>query len=152
MNDYGMHIRQILRHSLNPRCVCVCVCNSQVGTAASEYALNYLGRRYTHANVFMRLEQRLREKGSLTPTALLTTGHPRTPAIRRHNYRRGKSAAEKLTRYCTRIGTTPTEGGRSASRLSTASIPPLAERTSVFRRSSSASAILGMATTPTGSG
>jgi hypothetical protein len=39
------------------------------GTAAREYALRQSGRRQPDANVFRRLEQRLRETGSGTPTA-----------------------------------------------------------------------------------
>jgi hypothetical protein len=57
-------------------------CNSRAGTAAREYALRYPGRRHPDANVF-RLEQRLRETGSVTPTALVNAGRPgtvRTPA------------------------------------------------------------------------
>jgi hypothetical protein len=59
------------------------VCNSRAGTASREYALRYPGRRHPDANVFRRLEQRLRETGSVTPTALVNAGRPwavRTPA------------------------------------------------------------------------
>jgi hypothetical protein len=52
--------------------------NSQAGTAAWEYALRYPGRRHPDANVFRRFEQRLRETGSVTPTALVNAGRPRT--------------------------------------------------------------------------
>jgi hypothetical protein len=58
-------------------------CNSRAGTAAREYALRYPGRRHPNSNVFRRLEQRLRETGSVTPTALVNAGRPRsvrTPA------------------------------------------------------------------------
>jgi hypothetical protein len=53
-------------------------CNSRAGTAAQEYALRYPGRRHPDANVFRRLEQRLRETGSVTPTAFVKAGRPRT--------------------------------------------------------------------------
>jgi hypothetical protein len=52
------------------------VCNSFAGTAAREYVLHYPGRRHPDANVFQRLEQRLRKTGSVTPTALVNAGHP----------------------------------------------------------------------------
>jgi hypothetical protein len=58
-------------------------------------------------------------------------------------------AVEKLTRYRNRIGTIPTECPRSTLCRSIASIPLLAESTSVSRRSSSTDAILRMATTST---
>jgi hypothetical protein len=54
------------------------VCNSRAGTAAREYVLRYPGRRHPDANVFRRLEQRLRETGSVTPTATVNAGRPRT--------------------------------------------------------------------------
>jgi hypothetical protein len=53
-------------------------CNSRAGTAAREYALRYPGQRHPDANVFRRLEQRLRVTGSVTPTALVNAGRPRT--------------------------------------------------------------------------
>jgi hypothetical protein len=54
-------------------------CNSRAGTAAREYALCYPGRRHPDADVFRRLEQRLYETGSVTPTtALVNAGSPRT--------------------------------------------------------------------------
>jgi hypothetical protein len=53
-------------------------CYSRAGTAAREYALRYPGRRHPDANVFRRLEQGLRETGSVTPTALVNAGRPRT--------------------------------------------------------------------------
>jgi len=53
-------------------------CNSRAGTAAREYALRYLGRRHPDANVFRRLEQRLRETGSVNPTAHVNGGRPQT--------------------------------------------------------------------------
>jgi hypothetical protein len=53
-------------------------CNSRAGSAAREYALRSIGRRHPDANVFRRLELRLREKGSLIPTALVNAGRPRT--------------------------------------------------------------------------
>jgi hypothetical protein len=53
-------------------------CNSRAGTAAREYALRYSGGRHPDANVFRRLEQRLRETGSVTPTALVNAGRTRT--------------------------------------------------------------------------
>jgi hypothetical protein len=45
--------------------------NSRAGIVAREYALRYPGRRHPDADVFRRLEQRLRETGSATPTALV---------------------------------------------------------------------------------
>jgi hypothetical protein len=54
------------------------------------------------------------------------------------------AAVEKLTRHRMRIGTISTEGPRSTSSLSIASIPLLAESTSVSRRAFSTDAILGM--------
>jgi hypothetical protein len=53
-------------------------CNSRAGTAAREYALRYPGRRYTNANVFRLLEQRLYETGSVKPTTHVNAGRPRT--------------------------------------------------------------------------
>jgi hypothetical protein len=53
-------------------------CNSRAGTAAREYAIRYTGRRHPDANLFRRLQQRLRETGSVTPTALVNAGRPRT--------------------------------------------------------------------------
>jgi hypothetical protein len=53
-------------------------CNSRAGTAAREYALRYPGRRHSDTNVIRRLEQRFRETGSVTPTALVNAGRPRT--------------------------------------------------------------------------
>jgi hypothetical protein len=53
-------------------------CNSRAGTAAREYALRCPGRCHPDVNVFRRLEQRLHEKGSVTPTALVNAGRPRT--------------------------------------------------------------------------
>jgi hypothetical protein len=55
-----------------------CNSNSRAGTAAREYALHYPGRCHPDANVFRRLAQRLRETGSVTPTALVNAGRPRT--------------------------------------------------------------------------
>jgi hypothetical protein len=53
-------------------------CNSRAGTAAQEYALRYPGRRHPDTNVFRRLEQRLLETGSVTPTTLVKAGRLRT--------------------------------------------------------------------------
>lgn len=56
--------------------------NSAAGTAARN-ALSYPGRRHPDANLFRRLEQRLRETESVAPTAHATAGRPwpvRTPA------------------------------------------------------------------------
>jgi hypothetical protein len=50
-----------------------CACNSRVGTAAP-----YPGRRYPDANALRRLEQRLRETGSVTLMLHVNTGRPRT--------------------------------------------------------------------------
>jgi hypothetical protein len=69
-----------------------------------------------------------------------------TSQLRCHNYSCGTRAVEKLTRYRTRIGTITTEGPQSTSWRTFASIPLLAERASVSRRSSSTDAILRMAT------
>jgi hypothetical protein len=69
-----------------------------------------------------------------------------TSKWRCRNYNYGTRAAEKLTRYCTRIVTIPTEGPRGPSRRSAASKPLLAGRTSVSRWSSSTHAILRIAT------
>jgi hypothetical protein len=52
-------------------------CNTEDRTAAREYALRHLGWRHPDANVFRLLEQRLRETGSVTPTALVNAGRPR---------------------------------------------------------------------------
>jgi hypothetical protein len=87
-------------------------CNSRAGTVAREYALRYPGRRHPNANMFRRLEQRLRETGSVTPAALVNAGRPRTvrtPA----NEDAITAAVEELTRYRTKIGTIPTEDPRS---------------------------------------
>jgi hypothetical protein len=46
--------------------------------AARGYALRFPGRRHPDSNVFRRLEQRLPEIGSVTTTALVNAGHPRT--------------------------------------------------------------------------
>jgi alpha-D-ribose 1-methylphosphonate 5-triphosphate diphosphatase PhnM len=87
-------------------------CNSRAGTAAREYALRYLDRRHPDANVFRRLEQRLRETGSVAPAALVNACRSRT--VRTPTSEDATIAAvEKLTRYRTRIGTIPTEGTRS---------------------------------------
>jgi hypothetical protein len=53
-------------------------CNSRAGTAARECALRYPGRRHPDANVFRRLEQRLRETGRVTSTAHVNADRPRT--------------------------------------------------------------------------
>jgi hypothetical protein len=82
-------------------------CNSRAGTAARQYALRYPGRRHPDANVFRRLEQRLRETGSLTPTALVNAGRPptvRTPAneddttaaVEREPWRSSRDIAREL--------------------------------------------------------
>jgi hypothetical protein len=58
-------------------------CTSRAGTAAREYEVRYPSRRFPHANVFRRLEQRPHETGSVTPTARVNAGRPqtvRTPA------------------------------------------------------------------------
>jgi hypothetical protein len=44
-------------------------CSSLAGTAARECALRYAGRRLPDANVFRRLEKRLRETEIITLTA-----------------------------------------------------------------------------------
>jgi hypothetical protein len=48
-------------------------CNSRVGTAAREHALGH-----PDADVFRRLEQRLRETGIVTRTTHVNAGRPRT--------------------------------------------------------------------------
>jgi hypothetical protein len=53
-------------------------CNSPAGTASREYELHHPGRRHPDANVFLRLEQRLRETGSETRTALVNACRPRS--------------------------------------------------------------------------
>jgi hypothetical protein len=55
-------------------------CNNRPVTAAREYALQYPGQ-HPDANVFQRLEQRLREvheTGSIPPTINVNAGRPRT--------------------------------------------------------------------------
>jgi hypothetical protein len=49
-----------------------------VDSTVACYALRHLGRRHPSVNVFRLLEQRLRETGSVTPTALVKAGRPRT--------------------------------------------------------------------------
>jgi hypothetical protein len=56
-------------------------CNSRAGSAAPEFALHYPCRRHPDANAFRRLEQRLRETGSVTHTALANAGRPRSVRI-----------------------------------------------------------------------
>jgi hypothetical protein len=73
--------RIIMKYTHDEYChtlLTVGACNSQAGTAARECVLRYPGRRHPHANLFRRLEQRLRETGSVTPTALVNAGRPRT--------------------------------------------------------------------------
>jgi hypothetical protein len=53
-------------------------CNSPAHAAAREYALRYPGRRHPDAGMFRPLEQRLREAGSVTCTAHVNAGRPRT--------------------------------------------------------------------------
>jgi hypothetical protein len=50
----------------------------RAGTAALEYALGYPLRRHPETDVFRRLEQRLRERRSATPTAPVSAYRPRT--------------------------------------------------------------------------
>jgi hypothetical protein len=82
-------------------------CNSRAGTAAREYALRYPGRRHPDANVFRRLEQCLRETGSVTSTALVNVGRPRTvrppanedaitAAVEREPWRSSRDIAREL--------------------------------------------------------
>lgn len=54
-------------------------CHSRAGTAAWEYALLYPGRRHPVTNAFPRLQQRLRETGSVSRTRRPRT--VRKPAI-----------------------------------------------------------------------
>jgi hypothetical protein len=81
--------------------------NSRAGTAAREYKLCYPGRRHSNANMFRRLEQRLRETGSVTPTALANAGRPRTvrtpanedviiAAVEREPWRSSRDIAREL--------------------------------------------------------
>jgi hypothetical protein len=58
-----------------PRCLW-----QSAGIATWEYALGHLGRRHPDDNVFLRLEQRLCEAGSVQHTALVNAGQStRTP-------------------------------------------------------------------------
>jgi hypothetical protein len=52
-------------------------CNSRAGAAARESGLRYPGRRHPDACVFLLLEQRLHEKGRVTPTAHVKQGCPK---------------------------------------------------------------------------
>jgi hypothetical protein len=81
--------------------------NSRAGTAAREYALRYPGRRHPDANVFRRLEQRFRETGSVTTTALVNSDRPRTvrtpanedaiiAAVEREPWRSSRDIAREL--------------------------------------------------------
>jgi hypothetical protein len=53
-------------------------CNRRAGTSARVYALSYPGRLHRDVNVFRRLAQHLCETRSVTPTAPLNAGRPRT--------------------------------------------------------------------------
>jgi hypothetical protein len=62
--------------------------NSRAGTAALEYALRYLVRRHPDANAFRRLEQRLRDTGSVTPRANVNaSGDATVGAVEREPWR-----------------------------------------------------------------
>jgi hypothetical protein len=52
-------------------------CNTGDGTAAREHLLCHLGRRHPDANVFRRLEQRLRQTEGVTRMKLVNAGRPR---------------------------------------------------------------------------
>jgi hypothetical protein len=83
--------------------------NSRAGTAAQACTLRALALCPPDANDFRQFEQRLRETGSVTPTAHVNAGRPqtvRTPA----NDDAIIAGVEKLTQYPARIGTIPTEG------------------------------------------
>jgi hypothetical protein len=82
-------------------------CNSRAGTAAREYALRYPGRRRLDANAFRRLEQRLRETGSVTPTVFVNASRPQTlqtpanedaiiAAVEREGWRSSSDIAREL--------------------------------------------------------
>jgi hypothetical protein len=82
-------------------------CNSRAGTDSWEYALRYPCRRHPDANMFRRLEQRLRDTGSVTPTALMNAGRPRTvrtpanedaiiAAVEREPWRSSRDIAREL--------------------------------------------------------
>jgi hypothetical protein len=62
----------IVRHTVN-RAITVLI----EGAAIYVNTHCYLGRRHPDANIFRRLEQRLRETGNITPTALVSGKRPR---------------------------------------------------------------------------
>jgi hypothetical protein len=76
-------------------------CNSRAGTAA-----RYPGRRYPDANMFRRLEQRLRETRNVTTTAHVNAQRP--PTVRHQPVKVSSLAA--MGREPWRIGTIQTEG------------------------------------------
>jgi hypothetical protein len=80
----------------------------QAGTTAQEYALHCPALRHPDANVFRRLQQSLRETGSVTRKARVNAGRPpigRTPS----NEGAIIAAVENLTRYSIGTGAIPTE-------------------------------------------
>jgi hypothetical protein len=60
---------------LPPTCLLLTVSEARSYFASS---IRYLGRRHPDADVFRLLERRLRETGSVTATALVNAGRPRT--------------------------------------------------------------------------
>lgn len=69
-NDHGICTRRGLHHDLKR--------NGQAGTAVREYTLCCPGRRHPDPSVFWRLQQRLRETGTVTSPAQMNAGRPRT--------------------------------------------------------------------------
>jgi hypothetical protein len=87
-----------------------CYCNSRTSTAAREDALRYPARHNPDVNVLRGLEQRLRETESVTPTAHVNVGSPRTvrtPAnvhtVEREPWRSSRDIARKLGIIKTRV-------------------------------------------------
>jgi hypothetical protein len=54
------------------------ICNSPIGIATREHTLRYAGHRHPGANVFRRLEKRLRDTGIITLTAYVNACRPWT--------------------------------------------------------------------------
>lgn len=55
-------------------------CISRPDTAAGEYSLRYPGRRRPDTSMYRRLKKRIRQTGSLTPTAHVNAFLPRAAA------------------------------------------------------------------------